>query len=196
MIYPCLGHIQGNRTSYLVQAQTVKGQSVIKLDGDCDGRVDHKDEVLVLRDRADEKADWRPVESTEELQAFLEANPSAQDRGDKLGLWRDKRSWLIFPRDGQIQRNEVTPMSVRWNTEKFHHYEEVPHPKARLNEYEGYFYVKPQGDKVFLETRGSVVCFQEPLANSRVRIDHVTHVGRDGVNDIPLATKSYEFKPD
>jgi hypothetical protein len=200
MIYPELGKLQNTRSCNLLHAKTRKGEDVIKLGPDKEGKLvkENKDQVLVVREDIDGKSAWRPVKNVSELQDLMTNTPVAQ-RGQKLGLWHDKRVFLVLPPDGQVQAKEVTPLSVRWGTERFHHYEAVNFPKTNLPEYEGYFYAKPAADKVHIgqeETpQGTVYTFNEPLATTRLRVDQTMGHGSDGGRAIPLGFfKSYEYK--
>lgn len=208
-----LNVLQGFRTSNLVSAQSAKGESVLKLDRDRDGRVDRHDPVLVLRDSVE--AAWRPVKDADELKGFLEATPG-RERGERLGLWRDARRWVIFSPDGDIQKREVfaiggppkdpsawtlrggTPRPRHaedmWNQEKFHHLEEQLHEEYRVPECTAYFYVKTDPAQVNVGTVDGQPTFNESLVVSRTHMEQVTCFGRDGNNYVPLGFKDVDYR--
>jgi hypothetical protein len=218
MINTRLNELQGYRTSYLVNAKTVAGEAVIKLDRDCDGQVARDEAVLVLRDSAQPES-WRPLKSVAELSQFLETTPEKL-RGQNLGLWRDKGRFFLASADGKIQNREVTPIAgppsssadwtlrggkprvahaeTLWSTEKFHHMSEQMHDEYDVPEFTAYHYTKIDPARVnvaSLETpAGTVATFNEGLVVSRTHVEQVTCFARDGQNWVPMGFKDMDFR--
>lgn len=109
MISTRLGQTVRIDTSYLLRSKTVKGEPVLRVDRDKDYKVGDEDEALVIRSEKDGKWDWNPVSDVKQLQDFL-AKASVQDKSEHLGLWTDSRRWVVIPRDGIIQDDEVVTM--------------------------------------------------------------------------------------
>ena len=215
MINTRLNELQGYKTSYLVNAKTVSGEPVLKLDRDCDGQVAAHEPVLVVRE--DSKSDaWRPLKSVDDLKKFLEATP-AKERGQCLGYWRDRRSYLIKAADGKIQNHEVTTIGgpakeiptlrggkklpkhaeTLWNTEKFQESRAKDPPKQDAVEHAAYPYHKVDRGRVqsgSAETpAGTVATFEEPQVVSRTHVEQVTCFARDGNNWVPMAFKDTDY---
>lgn len=218
MINPRLNELQGYRTSYLVNAKTVTGEAVIKLDRDCDGQVSVDQPVLVVRDSAQAEG-WRPLKNVSELSQFLETTKGKQ-RGQDLGLWRDKGRFFVTSADGKIQSREVTPMAGKpsgpsdwtlrggqpriphadtvWSAEKFHHISEQLHDEYNVPEFTAYHYTKIDPDRVnvgITETpAGPVATFNEGQVVSRTHVEQVTCFARDGQNWVPMGFKDIDFR--
>jgi len=218
MINTRLNELQGYKTSYLVNAKTVTGEPVLKLDRDCDGQVAANEPVLVVRDSAKPDS-WRPLKNVADLAAFLESTP-ADKRGESLGYWRDKRSYLVRPADGKIQNREVTPIaghdtgpkdySLRggkaipahadtlWSTEKFHHISTKDHAEYDVPEFTAYHYTKIDPARVNIGTAetpaGTVATFNEPQVVSRTHVEQVTCFARDGSNWVPMSFKDTDYR--
>ncbi len=113
MLQSRVGQSAGVESSYLMNGRNIEGDPVIKLDRTRDYKVEPKDEVLVQRSSTEGVWTWSPVKSVQDLQQFL-SQSSPADRGEQLGLWKDKKRALIFPPDGKIQESEVTPLGQRY----------------------------------------------------------------------------------
>lgn len=213
MIDTRLNAIVGQRTSFVVNARTSTGEPVLKLDRDCDGQVATHEPALVLQDGES----WRPVRDVGELKQFLETT-RGRERGLKLGLWRDARSWCFFAPDGKVQEKEVTPMSGHpradgdwtlrggtpsiphaetvWSAEQFHSIAEEPHEQIPATEYTAFYYTKVDPDCVSLGSAetpaGPVTSFREGLRVSRTHVEQVTAFGRDGAHWVPLGFKDWD----
>lgn len=213
MIDTRLNALVGHRTSFVVNAKTVTGESVLKLDRDCDGQVSTAEPVLVLK----EGETWRPVRNVGELGEFLETT-RGKERGLNLGLWRDARSWLVFAADGKIQDREVTPMSGHprgpqdwtlrggapriphaetvWSTEHFHSMAQQEHEQIPATEYTAYYYTKIDPSCVSLGSAetpaGPVTTLKEGQVVSRTHVEQVTAYARDGAAIVPMAFKDWE----
>lgn len=195
MIYPNLGSRQGEATSWIVNARTAKGAPVLKLDRDCDGQVKPEDPALVLR-TGEGKNDWRPVANLAELKTAL----ASKDAGSQLGLWTDKRSFLVFPKDGKVQGKEVQPLADLWNANRFSHVEADSVKRyGGAAEYTGYFYVKTDAANVKVDSAetpaGPVPTLVEPNITNKVNVDHVTLFVQDGSNWVPMSQKRYTYEP-
>lgn len=211
-------NVQRNiRTSFLVNARTAQGESVLKLDRDCDGQVDRRDPVLVMRDNTEE-ANWRPVKNVGELGKFLETTV-ASERGQKLGLWYDRRQWVVGKPNGKIENREVAAIggpperpedwTLRggkrpvahaedlWNTDKFFGMAEKNHPEHDAPQYTAYYYTRVDPAKVHLGTAetpaGPVTTWNEPQVGSRTHVEEVTSYAQDGPHWVPMAVKEYDY---
>ncbi|MFN8606472.1 MAG: hypothetical protein U0931_03005 [Vulcanimicrobiota bacterium] len=215
MINPRLNELTGYRTSYLVNAKTVTGEAVLKLDRDCDGQVAAHEPVLVVRDSVDSK-DWRPLKNVGDLKSFLETTPE-KERGLRLGYWRDRRSFLIMPADGKIQNREVTTIGgptkeiptlrggkglpkyaeTLWNTERFSHITSKDHYEYKVPEYTAYHYVQVDPGQVRVGSQetpaGTVATLEEGQVISHTHVEQVTAFARDGNNWVPMAFKDRDF---
>lgn len=211
MINTRLNELQGYKTSYLVNAKTVSGEPVLKLDRDCDGQVGPHEPVLVIRD-SKESDEWRPVKNVDDLKKFLEATPD-KERGACLGYWRDRRNFVFKAADGKIQKREVTTIGgppkelptlrggkklpkyaeTLWNTEKFHNITTKDHYEYDAVEYTAYHYTKVDPARVQIGTAetpaGTVATFEEPQVVSRTHVEQVTCFAKDGNNFVPMAFK-------
>ena len=217
MIDPRLNVLQGYKTSYIVNAKTVSGDSVLKLDRDRDGQVAAQEPALVMKDSSQPEG-WRPVKSVAELSQFLEATPAKQ-RATDLGLWRDARRFLVVPADGRLQKSEVTPMgghpvdktwSLRggtakiphaesvWSAEKFHSISETMHDDYDVPEYTSYHYVKTDPARVHVATEetpaGTVSTFNESQVITHTHVEQVTCFARDGQHWVPMGFKDTDYR--
>ncbi|MBN9417265.1 MAG: hypothetical protein J0I12_17600 [Candidatus Eremiobacteraeota bacterium] len=216
MINTRLNELQGYKTSYLVNAKTVSGEPVLKLDRDCDGQVGAHEPVLVIRDSR-ESDQWRPVKNVDDLKKFLEATPD-KERGVCLGYWRDRRNFLFKAADGKIQSREVTTIGgppkelptlrggkkvpphaeTLWNTEKFHSISTKEHYEHEgAIEYTAYHYTKVDPARLQIGTAetpaGTVATFEEPQVVSRTHVEQVTCFAKDGNHFVPMAFKDTDY---
>jgi len=215
MINPRLNELQGYRTSYLVNAKTVSGDAVLKLDRDCDGQVAADEPVLVIRDSADSK-DWRPLKNVADFKSFLESTPE-KERGERLGYWRDRRSFLVRPADGKIQKREVTTIGgpareiptlrggksipkyadTLWSTERFSHITTKDHNEYPAVEFTAYHYTRIDPGQVRLGSAetpaGTVATFEEGQVINHTRVEQVTCFAADGHNFVPMGFKDTDF---
>lgn len=218
MIDTRINALLDHRTSFVVNAKTVAGEAVLKLDRDCDGQVAADEPVLVRRESASADT-WKPVKNVGELAQWLETTPP-RERSHTLGLWRDKRSFLVFAADGKVQNREVTPMAGEpkaqhqwtlrggkpripyadtvWTAEKFHHMDTQDHPQYKVPEFTAYYYTKIDPSCLKLATvdtpAGPVTAFQEGQVVSRTRVEQVTAFARDGQNWVPMSFKDHDFR--
>lgn len=216
MINTRLNELQGFKASYLVNAKTVTGDPVLKLDRDCDGQVAAHEPVLVVRDSSKSES-WRPLKNVDDLKKFLEATP-AKERGECLGYWRDKRSYVFKAADGKIQNREVTTIGgppkemptlrggnklpkfaeTLWNTEKFHNISTKDHYEHEgAVEYTAYHYTKVDPARIQIGSAetpaGTVATFEEPQVVSRTHVEQVTCFARDGNNWVPMSFKDTDY---
>ena len=71
-------------------------------------------EHLALAHRPDGESPWQPVRSLAQLQEIVKSSPADQ-LGQNLGLWSDKKSFFVFgKRDGLPQNREVQTFAERW----------------------------------------------------------------------------------
>lgn len=217
MMNPKLNLLQDFRQSYLVPGRSATGQPILQLDRDCDGQVSAKDPALVIRDSVD--SPWRPVQSPEEVQTYLASSP-LDTRGLNLGVWQDRKRWIFFSPDGQMQPKEVAniggpPKSEQtwtlrggtsrppqaeqlWNTERFHHTETKDHYEYNVPEFTGYFYTKIDPARVSVTEvdtpNGPQAVLNEGQVISRARIEQVTCFARDGQNWVPMGFKDIDYR--
>jgi len=101
-------------TTPLVEGQTVKGESVVRL-CNADSFIPRDDNcALVTRNSAEEA--WTPVASLGQLGEILKSVPKDK-LNESLGEWRDSRQNLFWAANGKVDNNEVTPFTQRWNSE-------------------------------------------------------------------------------
>lgn len=212
-----LNVLQGYRTSYIVNAKTAKGESVLKLDRDQDGQVPADEAVLVTRESS-QSQEWKPVKDVAELKSFLEKTPS-KERGQNLGLWRDRR-WLgIGKRDGVVQSKEVWAMAGQrqdqsqwtlrggipaqphadtvWSQEHFHHMDQDKQPEYKVPESTAYYYTKIDPARVEVGTQdtpaGPVATFKEGQVVTHTHVEKVTCFAQDGGNWVPMGFKDSDY---
>lgn len=96
----------------LVVAPSANGEPVLK---PCnpDGFVPQNDHVA-LAHRANAESEWQPVRSLAQFQEIVKNTP-AEQLGQNLGVWTDKKSfWIFGSRDGVPQNSEVQTFADRW----------------------------------------------------------------------------------
>ena len=72
-------------------------------------------EHIALAHRPSADADWQPVRSLAQFQDIVKNTP-AEQRGQNLGVWTDKKSfWIFGKRDGVPQNSEVKTFAQRWD---------------------------------------------------------------------------------
>jgi len=97
----------------LVVANAANGEPVVK---PCrpDSFVPVSDHVA-LAHRQSSESDWQPVRSLAQFQDIVKNTP-AEQLGHNLGVWTDKRKYVIFgSRDGVPQNREVQTFQQRWD---------------------------------------------------------------------------------
>lgn len=107
-----IGHTFSRSHTPLVVASAADGQPVVK---PClaDSFIPESDHVA-LASRPNAETPWQPVRSLAELKEFV-ANTPADQLGNNLGVWTDKRRfWVVGSRDGQPQNREVQTFGDRW----------------------------------------------------------------------------------
>lgn len=108
-----VGQTASREMTNLVVANAANGEPVVK---PCkpDSFVPVSDHVA-LAHRPNAEADWQPVRSLAQLQDIV-ANTPAEQRGQNLGVWTDKKSfWIFGKRDGVPQNSEVKSFAQRWD---------------------------------------------------------------------------------
>lgn len=80
------------------------------------------DRVFVRR----EAEEWQPIKSLKELSQALKREAS-----DDVGLWQDRRRYVVFGPDGQIQDDEVTTLAQRWSESRLVNCQSVEDPSGR-----------------------------------------------------------------
>jgi hypothetical protein len=96
----------------LVVAPSANGESVLK---PClsDSFIPENANVA-LAHRANADSEWQPVRSVAQFQELVQNTPADQ-LGQNLGVWTDKRSFYLFgSRDGVPQNREVQTFGERW----------------------------------------------------------------------------------
>ncbi|MFN8612571.1 MAG: hypothetical protein U0931_33835 [Vulcanimicrobiota bacterium] len=107
-----VGQKASNGMTNLVVANTANGEPVVK---PCkpDSFIPVSDHVA-LAHRPDAESEWQPVRSLTQLQEIVKNTP-AEQLGQNLGVWTDKKSFFIFgKRDGLPQNREVQTFAQRW----------------------------------------------------------------------------------
>lgn len=162
-----LGENLGVRNSYLIPSKTVLGNPTVKLDRDCDHTVGADDPALVIRTQSEDGTwQWKPVKNVELVTSFLNT-ATAQERRENLGLWQDKKSWMLGQPDGFVQDNEVTTMGSEWDKPELCGTEEHFSPKDNLVSAYRESFTKVDGDRVKCEVRtgvtGTIAVLEEPV---------------------------------
>lgn len=107
-----VGQTASKAMTNLVVAPAANGEAVVK---PCkpDSFIPVSDHLALVH-RPDAESDWQPVRSLAQFQEIV-SNTPAEQRGHNLGLWTDRRSFLIVgKRDGIPQNREVQSFAERW----------------------------------------------------------------------------------
>ncbi len=163
--YLRVGQRAATSSSYLVASKTVKGEPVLRLDQDKDRSVSTKDPAVVVR-KQDAAGEWKwtPVADPQETMTYF--NSGDVSKGDDVGLWTDKKSFLLLEADGVVQDQEVTTFKERWSEEKLD--SSNPRWNTEKNQEEGWFNhyspVDASAVKVRAEERhnGTLTVLEEP----------------------------------
>ncbi|MBS2037804.1 hypothetical protein JST97_22660 [bacterium] len=108
-----VGQTASKGMTNLVVASAANGEPVVK---PCkpDSFIPVSDHVA-LAHRPNAESDWQPVRSLAQFQEIVKNTP-AEQLGQNLGVWTDKRSFFIFgKRDGLPQNREVQSFADRWS---------------------------------------------------------------------------------
>lgn len=195
--YLLVGQRAATSSSYLVASKTVKGEPVLRLDQDKDRSVSPKDPAVVVR-KQDAAGEWKwtPAADPQETMTYL--NGSDSSKGDDVGLWTDKKSYLFFAADGVVQDKEVTTFKERWSEEK------LDSSNTRWNTEKGqndgwfnhYSTVDASAVKVRSEERhnGTLTVLEEPGVITRTRAEEVEIWARTGAGWIPYTTEKTDYR--
>ncbi len=188
MIGSRIGDQVGTRTSHLVASKSVTGEPVVRLDRNCDDKDTRWDSALVTR--VNGHADWKPVKNVAELESFLQS-ASPEDKRDNLGLWKDKREWVFWSPDGQIQPREVkSMMDVNlYDKATLHSRAEEPDPVHGGPLIDAAYYVRVDPGVTTVKDGK----YEEPIVVSDSYVTRTTEWAQDGKYWIPMGFKTSEF---
>ena len=182
----------GVKTSHLIQSKSVTGEPVVRVDRNCDDKDTRWDSALVTR--VNSHADWKPVRNVAELEAFL-STASEKDKRDNLGQWKDKREWVFWSPDGQIQPREVKSMMDVHLMEKarLHSRAEEPCPTHGGPLIDAGYYVRRDPGQTNVTHENGTVLYNEPVVVSDSYICKTVEWSKDGPHWIPMGFKHSEF---
>lgn len=183
-----IGDPVATRTSHLVQSKSVTGEPVVRLDRNCDDKDTRWDSALVTR--VNQHADWKPVRNVAELETFL-ASASEDDKRNNLGQWKDKREWVFWSPDGQIQPREVKTMwEVNlYDKARLHSRAEEPDPVHGGPLIDAAYYVRLDPGTAAVKDGK----YEEQIVVSDSYITRTTEWAKDGPHWIPMGFKHSEF---
>ena len=108
-----LGQTASRAMTNLVVANAANGEPVVK-PCKADTFIPISDHLAIAH-RSNAESDWQPVRSLAQFQDIVKNTP-AEQLGQNLGVWTDKKSfWIFGKRDGLPQNSEVKTFSQRWD---------------------------------------------------------------------------------